>query len=321
MANSQNADILNDEELDALLAHYLGEELVTQATITLPDPDAELPITVVTSAAEARQAYLKLRDHAEIAVDCEAAGGMHRFGRLALVQVGTGDCRGEVFLFDVFAGGEAVLGPLRAVLEDARVTKVMHDCRGDADVLRHGHGVALCGVMDTQVLYAAAVAAHGRPPPLPVSLRTLHAKFGIGEFGRTKELARGEMGEDEGYWERRPMSALMLRYAAQDVRYLVFLYRQLMALLGPAAAAQGRAYSAEYVAQYSGRSEEERRRDVKAEEERDTSVRYVPRYNIEAWDAAAVGLELHGGAQKRAYRPDDDLPEPLRRKFPRRNFL
>src|SRR3989338_4818435 len=115
------------------------------------------------------------------------------FGRLSLVQVA--NSKGDCFLFDVTVGGAAVLEPIKEMLQDSKIVKVMHDCRSDSDLLFHAYGITLQNVFDTQVAYAVLLVSDGQVPPLPVSLRTLHSKFGIVEFGQTKDLARDEMEE------------------------------------------------------------------------------------------------------------------------------
>ncbi|MDP2436541.1 MAG: hypothetical protein Q8P67_12405 [archaeon] len=308
---------LTEEEIEELLAHYLGEELEVPSSVPMPDQWEELRPVVVTTAAEAREAARALRGQGQVAVDCEAAGGMHRFGRLSVVQVA--DWRGQCWLFDVTAGGDAVLGPIKGLLEDSRVVKVMHDCRSDSDLLFHGHGVRVRHVADTQVAYAVLLTSDGQLPPLPVSLRTLHARFGVSAFGRVKELARDEMGDDADYWDRRPFTPLMLQYAAQDVRWMVYIYRQILSLLSEAGARLLAEYSALYANQYRSLSSAHRRAAVDAEETRDPSIRFVPSYGIPSWDAIARPLD--GLSTAKRFRPANDTPQQLRRKTHREAFF
>lgn len=62
-----------------------------------------------------------------IAVDCEGVN-LSREGELCLVQIGT---ESKVYLVDVLEHGRALFeeGGLRALLESAKVRKVLHDCR------------------------------------------------------------------------------------------------------------------------------------------------------------------------------------------------
>jgi ribonuclease D len=60
-------------------------------------------VTIVSDAAAAQQLAVDLRGERALAVDCEASGGMHRFGRLCLLQIGTLD--GRCYLIDPVASG------------------------------------------------------------------------------------------------------------------------------------------------------------------------------------------------------------------------
>lgn len=66
----------------------------------------------------------------------------------------------HVRLFDVALLGRAVFDdgsePLRGLLEDPAVTKLMFDCRRDSDALFHQFQVRLAGVLDVQLEHVAA---------------------------------------------------------------------------------------------------------------------------------------------------------------------
>jgi exonuclease 3'-5' domain-containing protein 1 len=119
-----------------------------------------------------------------VAIDVEGAN-LCREGHVALVQVGVEEIR-TIFLFDVSTLGDAVfwdgspppknenenestgeergappsknesrttLRLLGHLLEDAEVTKLLFDGRGDGDALHHLHGVSLRNVLDVQVYF------------------------------------------------------------------------------------------------------------------------------------------------------------------------
>ena len=132
--------------------------------------------------AECREMVAELSKLEVIAVDCEGVN-LSREGELCLVQIGT---ESKVYLVDVLEHGRALFeeGGLRALLESAKVRKVLHDCRygrrppppgptgasvnsqrlamccvlrecrGDSDAMYHQYGVALQNVFDTQIAYA-----------------------------------------------------------------------------------------------------------------------------------------------------------------------
>lgn len=128
---------------------------------------------LITDAAMARDAVRCIDAWKTLAVDCEGER-LGRAGTLSLVQVATPDSR--VYLFDVHDAAlrEAVLDAgLRRVLESRKVTKYMHDCRGDSDALWHIAHTRLCGVLDTQVGHAIVSRIDSGHVPLPARLSSL----------------------------------------------------------------------------------------------------------------------------------------------------
>jgi ribonuclease D len=96
------------------------------------------------------------------------------------------------------------------------VLKVFHSCSEDLEVLYHLAGEFTRPVFDTQI--AAAFAGHGHSLGYARLVHLLHAV----------ELPKGETRTD---WLRRPLSQAQLRYAAQDVTYLLPMYEELLANL------------------------------------------------------------------------------------------
>jgi ribonuclease D len=156
---------------------------------------------------------LDVRDDAALAdacAACRAAGTVivdtefertdTYFPRVALVQLATPQ---QVWLVDPLAIDDA--GPLRALLEDAAVEKVLHSCSEDVEVFAHWLGARPVALFDTQL--AAAF---------------LGGRFGAG-YG---ELVRAELGvevdkkETRSNWLQRPLTASQRRYACLDVIHL-----------------------------------------------------------------------------------------------------
>lgn len=122
------------------------------------------------------------------------------YPKIALVQMAVA---GQVWLIDPLALDDTA--PLRALLEDPAVEKVLHSCTEDVEVLNYWTGARPQALFDTQL--AAAF---------------LGGRFGMGygelvksEFGLT--LDKGETRSD---WFTRPLTASQHLYACLDVVYL-----------------------------------------------------------------------------------------------------
>lgn len=131
--------------------------------------------------------------------------------QLALVQLAIGD---DILLLDPLAPG--INDALRPLLVDTGITKIMHSSSEDLVAFSHSCGAVPRPLFDTQV--AAALAGLGA---------------GIGYQRLVDELlgvtlAKGETRSD---WLRRPLSPAQLEYAADDVRHLAALYKDLGARL------------------------------------------------------------------------------------------
>ncbi|MDQ3940509.1 MAG: ribonuclease D [Actinomycetota bacterium] len=121
--------------------------------------------------------------------------------RLCLMQIATGD---DVFLIDPLT--ESDLAPAVALIADRDVQIVVHAGRQDLELFYEQFRTLPRNVFDIQM--AAGFAGYG------ASLA----------YGRLIEAALGvslEKGESYSDWCRRPLTGAQLRYAADDVRYLV----------------------------------------------------------------------------------------------------
>ena len=144
---------------------------------------------------------------ARVGLDTEFIRERTYWPQLALVQMAVGD--GILLVDPLVPGMCAVLAPL---LADPRVLKVMHSASEDLIALRRACGVVPAPLFDTQV--AAALAGVGAGMGYQ---RLVQERIGIA-------LAKGETRSD---WLRRPLSEAQLEYAADDVRHLDALYRDL----------------------------------------------------------------------------------------------
>jgi len=140
-----------------------------------------------------------------IAIDTEFARERSYFPHLGLVQIAGGD---RIACIDPLA---VDIGPaLAPLLLDESVTKIFHACLQDMEVIWHTLGILPCPIHDTQL--AAALMSENH--------QISYANLVEQETGA--KLAKSETRTD---WLRRPLSSAQLEYAADDVRYLVPLYR------------------------------------------------------------------------------------------------
>lgn len=89
----------------------------------------------------------------EMVISIGMAGlGVGRSGTLVWLSVATSNL---IFHFDVAKIGvsEVMGGGLGMVLQDSKVVKVVHDCRGLEDLLHHQLNLNICNVFDTQVSF------------------------------------------------------------------------------------------------------------------------------------------------------------------------
>jgi ribonuclease D len=180
------------------------------------DPSVHGPPVFLDNRHELERRCRRWLDFDAIALDTEFERTRTYFSRPALVQL----CDGQAsYLIDPLAFDD--FEPLAALLTAQRVTKVMHACEGDNEVLELLTGVQPGPVFDTQL--AAAFAGHG------YSLgyrRLVDALLGV-------ELSKEETRSD---WHERPLSDAQVAYAVSDVAHLLPMY----GILGGELREQGR---------------------------------------------------------------------------------
>ena len=155
------------------------------------DSDASL----ATSAAEWQRV---------IGLDTEFQRTDSFFPRPGLYQVASGE---RIYLLDPLEIGD--FSPLLELLEDRRVTKIMHACSEDLELLRHHFGAVPVGLFDTQLANAFV------SPDYSVSFtRLVSQRLGV-------DLVQHETRSD---WLGRPLTGEQIRYACEDVYYLPPLF-------------------------------------------------------------------------------------------------
>ena len=200
-------------------------------------------ITIVDSIPLIKDVIAKLNTAGTMAVDCEGRD-LGRGGTLDILSVATKDK--EVYLFDISALGRGAFDAgLRALLENKEVEKMMFDCRGDADALKHLFGVMLDGVLDVQlleVIHRQKKEPKKSPPPFgsPAYWNYIENNYTV-LFGLKKcfltylnseELVlskknitmKMDADREKNIWSARPLDDSLQEYCANDTCTLFSLY-------------------------------------------------------------------------------------------------
>lgn len=179
---------------------------------------------MITSTKACIKAVQEIMTFPVVAVDCEGVN-LSKEGRLCLIQVATPK---KVYLFDVLKGGERLFFDrgLRYLLESNKIVKVMHDCRKDSEALYFQYDVTLRGVWDSQIAYTVLSQLKGYKTPYPIGLNTL-LKACSCEENKFKDMVKSAMTAMKNFWEVRPLSRMMIDYAAGDVSNLLRVYSML----------------------------------------------------------------------------------------------
>ncbi|MFT4180097.1 MAG: ribonuclease D [Thermomonas sp.] len=157
--------------------------------------------------------------HPVIGLDTEFIRERTYWPQLALVQIALSERSEDILLVDALAPG--ITEALAPLLADPAVLKIMHSPSEDLVAFRHACGTLPAPMFDTQA--AAALCGFG-------------AGLGYQKLVQAVTGVELEKGETRSDWLRRPLSPAQLDYAADDVRHLHALHRELLARLD----AQGR---------------------------------------------------------------------------------
>lgn len=158
------------------------------------------PPTMVATDAAMGEMVAYLRQAGSFAFDSEFIGERTYQPQLCLVQAATTD---KVFLVDPLAGID--LMPLWELVASPAVEKIVLAGQQDFAPAVLQSGKAPANILDVQI---AAGFIH---PEYPLSLSRLILEF-VG-------VALGK-GLTFTHWDKRPLTPVQLRYAADDVRYL-----------------------------------------------------------------------------------------------------
>jgi ribonuclease D len=158
------------------------------------------PTAIIETNEDLAKLIADLRADGSFAYDSEFIGELTYHPQLCLLQVAS---RNRIGLIDPLA--EIDLVPFWELLADPSVEKIVHAGEQDIEpVVRH-LGRPGANIFDTQI------AAGFIGLPYPISLSKLIAELTGAKLGK---------GLTFSHWDQRPLSAVQLRYAADDVRYL-----------------------------------------------------------------------------------------------------
>ena len=164
-------------------------------------PGEGVAASLVSSGAGLRSALDGARGSGRLALDTEFLRERTYRSRLCLVQIATPE---SLSLIDPLA--KVDLAPLAELVADPSVEVVVHAGRQDFELFYERFGALPANVFDVQI--AAGFVGHGASLPYARVVEIL--------LGR--KLIKGESYSD---WCRRPLTESQLRYAADDVAWLL----------------------------------------------------------------------------------------------------
>lgn len=109
---------------------------------------------------------------------------------------------------------------LKAVLENKKILKILHDCRNDWDSLLYQYSVRLFGFIDTQEAYFVYMLFYKQEITLPISLLNFIKIFSGDDLVKKSQM-KTKMHSDHSIWGVRPIEEDMLIYASEDAKFLV----------------------------------------------------------------------------------------------------
>jgi ribonuclease D len=155
---------------------------------------------LIQTEQELKKLMSKAFKQAAVAIDTEFVWEHTFYPRLGLVQLGI---KQECFLIDPVAIND--LSPLKELIEEKSVCKILHDAQQDLVILKTATGAAPKNIFDTRLAYGFCS---------PSSILSLSALL---EETRGIKLPKTETRAD---WLMRPLTDKMYEYACDDVKYL-----------------------------------------------------------------------------------------------------
>ncbi len=156
---------------------------------------------VISSAAELEVAVAGARASGRVGLDTEFLRERTYRARLCLVQLATAE---EIFIVDPVSGLD--VAAVAELVSEPSVQVIVHAGKQDFELFFDRFGAVPANVFDIQI--AAGFLGYGASLP----------------YGRLVEAVTGqalEKGESYSDWCRRPLTGAQLRYASDDVAYLL----------------------------------------------------------------------------------------------------
>lgn len=164
---------------------------------------------MITTSEALAEACAVSREEGVLALDTEFVWNSTYRPNLGVVQMGS---RTRFDAIDCLA--ELDVTPLKALIEDEDIVKILHDAKQDLMIIHQWTGAQPVNVFDTQLAAGFAGLASG------MGLQKLLVEaLGI-------ELEKSQTLTD---WTRRPLTDEQIAYALDDVRYLPALKDELVA--------------------------------------------------------------------------------------------
>jgi ribonuclease D len=157
--------------------------------------------TLITTEEQLTELIGHLRSAGRFAYDSEFIGELTYVPKLCLIQVASAE---RITLVDPLTGLN--LDPFWELIADPAIEKIVHAGEQDLEPIVRHLGRAPANIFDTQI----AAGFIGLPYPLSLS-KLVNETAGV-KIGK---------GLTFTHWDQRPLSAMQLRYAADDVRYLL----------------------------------------------------------------------------------------------------
>lgn len=126
----------------------------------------------------------------------------------------------------MFLGLDDTRSGLKAVLENKKILKLIHDCRNDWDSLLHQYSVRIYNFIDTQEAYFIFKLFYYQEITLPISLSKFIEIITKAKL-EYKQKFKNVMSEDPYMWGNRPLTSEQLAYASEDVVYLIKAWLEL----------------------------------------------------------------------------------------------
>lgn len=182
-------------------------DMVTLIEASMPKSVDTTDFAFIQTSNELNVMIEELKQHSVIGVDLEAHNYRTYQGITCLVQISSAE---KDYLVDPFPIWEEMT-QLNVIFADPRIVKVLHGCREDVQWLQRDFSVYLVNIFDTHIA--------GKLLNLPrLSLAWLLENYCKIYADKQYQLAD---------WRIRPLPEVMVYYARQDTRYLIYLYQKL----------------------------------------------------------------------------------------------